>query len=1004
MAIRTTALPICAVAVLLLSTPLRASAQPLQLQRADYASATGGRGVTSADFNRDGWIDIAVANHNPDGISVLLNQRGTGFAHSFIAQAGGPFEVTTGDLNNDGLPDIVVANADGNMINVAFGLPSGGFRTPLQIGAMGNPRGVTVADMDGDGKQDLVYTQYYFQGVQILYGDGAGNFDNRGIGSGGVGPNPQGVVAADFNTDGRMDMAVAATGGVGLTVLTQQASGAYARQDIAGASTINVLTVGDVNKDGRLDIAAASSASSEIFVYLNTRAQGWIHSATRPAGSSPRDIVAVDLNRDGALDLVTGNRGSSTMVAVMGDGSGGFPTRVEVPVGTGGRVVAVADYNNDGRIDVATGNEYAANVTVLTNVTPFPPSAFAFRELPVGTPTSNISTTAAKSAVADFDTDGKLDVVTQWDQGVAILHGNGSSTHLVGSRQGYPKDFKAGDFNGDGHLDILILDSPESGREATTLTTFLRNVATGGFTRISTPTSVWASQLEVGDLNRDGKLDAVLASDLQVVIQVSLGLGDGRFNYSYLWPDNDRSRVKLADVNRDGYLDIGIYSWEETQNPFVEYRLNNRMPQPFFNRAGVIHFSSAMIQDAEFGDVNHDGYLDLVMIGGYWAKLGVALGGPEGFGEPNYFDLGGNVQSFELVDITLDGHLDVVAGAGEIIPGVGDGTFAEAQRFRHFGISLQVVDYNSDGLPDVITPGVYGAVTVKLNQRTGTNTIPTVNAGWDYTFSYEEQFVRQEFTVDAFGTDPDLHRLTYQWTDAQGRVLSNEWWAYPGVLNVGRHEFFVTVWDGRGGIARDSVVYTVTPQKEIVLHVAESAQTVGNWARAADATAASGFVLRDVDNGAPKVTVPLANPYSYSEFGFYADPSQTYKLWVRLKATGDRWTNDSLWLQFSGAVDQNGRSFTPGTTSGIEVVLEQCSGCGLSAWGWRDDAWGQPGAMSALTLRFPQGGYQRVKIQTREDGVNVDQIVLSAEKYLTTRPGAVKNDTTILPATRRFED
>jgi hypothetical protein len=315
-----------------------------------------------------------------------------------------------------------------------------------------------------------------------------------------------------------------------------------------------------------------------------------------------------------------------------------------------------------------------------------------------------------------------------------------------------------------------------------------------------------------------------------------------------------------------------------------------------------------------------------------------------------------------------------------------------------------VVDYNGDGLPDVITPGVYGAVTVKLNQRTGTNTNPTVTAGNDYTFSYGDQFVWDEFTVDAFGSDVDQHRLSYQWTDAQGRVLSNLWWAYPGVLNVGRHEFFVTVWDGRGGTAQDSVVLTVTPQKEIVLHVAENAQTVGNWSRAADTTAASGSVLRDVDNGAPKVTTPLADPSGYSEFGFYADPSQTYKLWVRLKATGDRWSNDSLWLQFSGAVDQNGRTFELGSTSGIEVNLEECSGCGVSGWGWRDDAWGQAGAMSALTLRFPQGGYQRIRVQTREDGVSIDQIVLSSEKYLTTRPGAVKNDATILPATRRFED
>jgi hypothetical protein len=58
--------------------------------------------------------------------------------------------------------------------------------------------------------------------------------------------------------------------------------------------------------------------------------------------------------------------------------------------------------------------------------------------------------------------------------------------------------------------------------------------------------------------------------------------------------------------------------------------------------------------------------------------------------------------------------------------------------------------------------------------------------------------------------------------------------------------------------------------------------------------------------------------------------------------------------------------------------------------------------MSALTLHFIHGGYQRIRIQTREDGVSIDQLVLSAEKYRTARPGAVKNDATIVPATIRY--
>ena len=87
-----------------------------------------------------------------------------------------------------------------------------------------------------------------------------------------------------------------------------------------------------------------------------------------------------------------------------------------------------------------------------------------------------------------------------------------------------------------------------------------------------------------------------------------------------------------------------------------------------------------------------------------------------------------------------------------------------------------------------------------------------------------------------------------------------------------------------------------------------------------------------------------------------------------------------------------------GTTSGLAVNLEECSGCGVSAWGWEDDGWGAVDR-NGVRLRFPAGGRQDILIQVREDGVSIDQVVLSAEKYLTARPGAAKNDHTLLPRT-----
>ena len=153
---------------------------------------------------------------------------------------------------------------------------------------------------------------------------------------------------------------------------------------------------------------------------------------------------------------------------------------------------------------------------------------------------------------------------------------------------------------------------------------------------------------------------------------------------------------------------------------------------------------------------------------------------------------------------------------------------------------------------------------------------------------------------------------------------------------------------------------------------------------------------------APKLAAPLANPTHFFALDFVPDPTQQYKLWIRLKAEGNYWANDSVFVQFDGAVDAAGNSiYQVGTTSALAVNLEECIGCGESGWGWRDDAWGAKGIVSRVMLRFSNvnGARAGIWIQTREDGVMIDQVVLSSNKYKTTRPGAPKNDAVILERT-----
>ena len=295
-------------------------------------------------------------------------------------------------------------------------------------------------------------------------------------------------------------------------------------------------------------------------------------------------------------------------------------------------------------------------------------------------------------------------------------------------------------------------------------------------------------------------------------------------------------------------------------------------------------------------------------------------------------------------------------------------------------------------------PTSNGAFDVIVNSRNSTNRVPTVDAGPDQTIEYTFQFGDLGWEIAAVGTDADLHELTYEWRDESGTIVEMGRSLRIRGRTHGTYTFTVTARDGRGGTATDSVRVTIVPTTEIVLWAAAGLYN-GTFSRVPDSTAAGGERGYDRNLGRAKVTTPL--PFSDNRIilDFIADPTQTYKLWLRLKADGNHWSNDSVWLQFSGSTDLQGNpKYRVGTTSGLAVNLEECLDCGVSGWGWADDGWGAPN-VNGVKLRFAVGGQQSLVIQTREDGVSIDQVVLSSSRYATTRPGPAKNDTTILPFT-----
>ena len=172
----------------------------------------------------------------------------------------------------------------------------------------------------------------------------------------------------------------------------------------------------------------------------------------------------------------------------------------------------------------------------------------------------------------------------------------------------------------------------------------------------------------------------------------------------------------------------------------------------------------------------------------------------------------------------------------------------------------------------------------------------------------------------------------------------------------------------------------------------------GAWIQQSYSTAAGQIALRNPDKGAAKITTASTNPVDYFDVSFYAEAGKQYRVWLRGRADADYWGNDSVFVQFSGSLNTSGQAaYRIGTTSALEVNLEDCSGCGLSGWGWQDDGWGV--GVLGPTISFQTTGTQTMRIQTREDGFSIDQMVLSSYAYLFASPGALKNDSTILPST-----
>jgi hypothetical protein len=290
--------------------------------------------IAIGDFNGDGKLDLAIANHDEKHLTVLLGDGNGGFTpapNSPVAVEVRPHVhgVATGDLNGDGNLDLVTDNWGNNQVAVLFGDGKVSFNTPatfLDVGKMPYQR-LRVGDLNGDGKSDIITTNLEGDNVTILLGDGKGLSKQPAGSPFPCGDSPFNFAIGDVNKDAKPDLAIVnspssatRSGKDGLTILLGDGTGGFKMMTgspFATGKIPNRVAIGDVNGDGIGDIAVSSPDGNNITLFLMSDKSSVASSSTIVGGGKPKGLAIRDLNGDGKADIVVTNNSDNTVTVML---------------------------------------------------------------------------------------------------------------------------------------------------------------------------------------------------------------------------------------------------------------------------------------------------------------------------------------------------------------------------------------------------------------------------------------------------------------------------------------------------------------------------------------------------------------------------------------------------------------------------------------------------------------------------------------------------------------
>ncbi len=517
--------------------------------KVDFGGASQPFNIIAVDLNGDGIKDAAIANLGTSSVSVFVNITSpsdslprygkrqdftTGLASSGVASA---------DFNMDGLNDLAVVGSIGNIVSVLLNTTNIGdttvaFASQTDLVTGSTPYAITAADFNLDGIPDLVVTNSADNSVSVFLNTtapGAAGISFSAKTDFTSGSAPYAIIADDFNGDYISDIAITNFGDNTISIFINGTApgGATpnfsAKQDFATGKGPASIAAADIDGNGTLDFAVANKSDNSFSLLKNTTAPGnstlslsaKVDSST---GGTPTSILLRDISGDSKVDVIVTNAADSSVSVFLNSAFPGSPNfqfsaSKSFATGTGPASVAVVDINRDGRGDLITANAADSSFSAMFNDT------YTFLQNMALSGKFVYSTHGNSSAIAsgDLNGDGRPDLaVSNWDSSSVSVFMNttpfGAEIPYFSARADYKivdtgSDVEIGDINNDGKPDLVVTNWADSvsvlinkTKLGDSSSAFMKPV------NFNTGFQAGPNAVAIGDLNSDGKSDLVFAN------------------------------------------------------------------------------------------------------------------------------------------------------------------------------------------------------------------------------------------------------------------------------------------------------------------------------------------------------------------------------------------------------------------------------------------------------------------------------------------------------------